>query len=306
MKVLIAGGSGLIGRELTKSLISDGHSVVILSRNPDSANLSIPGVQIVRWDGRTLQGWAEQIETTEAVVNLTGENISSRRWTKKQKERILSSRTNAGRAICQAVQNSTRKPKVLLQASGVGYYGVKNLELLDEDAQSGDDFLAGVSREWEASTQPVDAFGVRRVVIRSGVVLSSNGGALQRMILPFKYFIGGTLGSGKQWLSWIHIQDEVNAIQFLIENENARGAFNLSAQPVTNTEFAKITGMVMRRPAFFGIPDFILQLVFGEMSTVVLDGQRVSNQKLTSLGFKFQYPELDQALSDLLKDSIHW
>ena len=300
MKILITGGRGLIGSALTESLLSDGHEVIILTRDPSKVTLPKPGVSMAQWDGKTASGWGHLVEEIDAIVNLAGENLSAGLWTGQRKQRILSSRVNAGRAVVQAVEKASRKPAVLIQASGVGYYGVNNPGLLDEGAPIGDDFLATVSREWEASTKAVEALGVRRVIIRSGVVFSKRGGALRLMQLPFRLFVGGPLGRGRQWLSWIHIEDEIRAIRFLLENERANGAFNLSALPVTNAEFSKSAGKVIRRPSFFRVPAFVLRLVLGEMSTTVLDGQRVSSEKLTDLGFQFKFERIEDALKDLV------
>lgn len=301
MKVLITGGSGLIGRALTASLTADGHEVIILSRDPGRSKRSVPGVQLVKWNGKTSEGWGHLVEDTDAIVNLAGENLSAGLWTENRKKRICDSRLNAGKAVVQAIENSNHKPSVLIQASGVGYYGVHNPDLLEESAPRGSDYLADVSRDWEASTQPVEPMGVRRAIIRSGVVLSRQGGALGLVLLPFRFFVGGPLGSGRQWMSWIHIEDEVRAIRFLIENESATGAFNLSAQPVTNAEFSKAAGKTMGRPSFFRVPRFLLRLVLGEMSTMVLDGQRVSAKKLIDLGFKFNYGQIEEALNSLVQ-----
>lgn len=301
MKVLITGGSGLIGRALTASFTADGHEVIILSRDPERSKRTLPGVQLVKWDGKTSEGWGHLVEDTDVIVNLAGENLSAGLWTDARKQRILNSRLNAGRAVVQAIDNASHKPSVLIQASGVGYYGVHNPDLLDESAPRGSDFLADVSRDWETVTKPVEETGVRRVIIRSGVVLSKQGGALGLMLLPFRFYVGGPLGSGTQWLSWIHIEDEVRAIRFLIDNESATGAFNLSAQPVTNAEFSKAAGKTMGKSSFFRVPRFLLRLVLGEMSTMVLDGQRVSAKKLIDLGFEFKYGQIEEALNNLVQ-----
>lgn len=308
MKILISGGTGMIGSALTKSLVQDGHEVIILSRDPGKVKNHQPGVTLAKWDGRTATGWGHMVEDVDAIVNLAGESLAAGLWTEKRKQRILSSRVNAGKAMVQALEQASRKPVAFIQASGVGYYGVKDPALFVESAPLGDDFLASVSRHWEASTQAVEMLGVRRVVIRSGAVLSQKGGALPIMLLPYKLFVGGLLGSGRQWFSWIHIEDEVRAICFLIENEFARGAFNLAAQPVTNAEFSATAARVLRRPSYFRIPSFMLKLVLGEMATTVLDGQRVSNQKLTDLGFVFRYPGLEEGIENLISEkhtSIH-
>lgn len=301
MKVLITGGSGLIGRALTTSLTADGHEVIILSRDPGRSKRSVPGVQLVKWDGKTSEGWGHLVEDTDVIVNLAGENLSAGLWTENRKKRIRDSRLNAGRAVVQAIENASHNPHVLIQASGAGYYGIQNPDLLEESAPRGSDFLADVSRDWEASTQPVEKMGVRRAIIRSGVVLSRQGGALGLMLLPFRFFVGGPLGSGRQWMSWIHIEDEVRAIRFLIDNESATGAFNLSAQPVTNAEFSKAAGKTMGKSSFFRVPRFLLRLVLGEMSTMVLDGQRVSAKKLIDLGFEFKYGQIEEALNNLVQ-----
>jgi hypothetical protein len=240
------------------------------------------------------------VEGAAAIVNLAGENLSAGRWTPKRKQAVLESRVNAGSAVVEAVRQARNMPRVVIQSSAVGYYGPSGDESLGEDAPSGDDFLASVCRNWEASTQPVEALGVRRVIARTGVVLSAEAGALPRMLLPFKLFAGGPLGSGRQWMSWIHIDDQVRALRFLIETPEAKGAYNLSATPLTNRDFARVTGKVMRRPAFFAVPAPIIRLLFGEMSTVLLDGQRVSAKRLTDLGFKFRFPDAEMALTDLL------
>jgi uncharacterized protein (TIGR01777 family) len=303
MKIIISGGTGLIGSALAEDLAKDGHEVILLSRKSQPQTGFHAGIRVEKWDGRTAQGWGKLADGADAIVNLAGENLSAGRWTAKRKQAILESRVTPGAAIVQAIQQAAKKPSVLIQSSAVGYYGPSGGELLSEDASPANDFLARVCQTWEASTQPVEDLGVRRVVTRSGVVLSTKSGALPRMLLPFKFFAGGPLGSGRQWLSWIHLEDEVRAVRFLIETAEARGAFNLSAQPVTNRQFAQAIGKVMRRPAFFPVPAFIIRLVFGEMSTVVLDGQHVSAKRLKDLGFKFRFTDAEAALKDLLKPS---
>ena len=301
MRVLITGGTGLIGRALTADLLKDGHSVIVLTRDPQRVKEPFAGVDYQSWDGKTARSWGHLVEGTEAIVNLAGANLSEGLWTEDRKQAIRNSRVDAGRAVVEAIGAVQSKPAVLIQASGVGYYGVKNPDLLDESAENGDDFLSAVSRDWEAATQPVEEMGVRRVIIRSGVVFSPRGGALARMLLPFKLFVGGPLGSGRQWLSWIHLGDEVRAIRFLIDTVAAHGAFNLVAEAVTNAGFARVAGRIMQRPAFIPVPAFALRLVLGEMSTVVLDGQRASSKKLTDLGFQFKHYALDEALKDLVE-----
>jgi uncharacterized protein (TIGR01777 family) len=302
MRVLITGGSGLIGRALAGNLARDGNEVIILSRRPERVAGLPMGVTAKRWDGRTSEGWESLAEGADAVINLAGENISSGRWTREQKYRILESRLNAGQAVVQAIVAASRKPCVVVQASGVGYYGPQGNDEVTEGTPPGQqDYLAQVAVEWEASTASVEALGVRRAIIRTGVVLSAEGGALTRMLLPFRIFLGGRMGSGTQWFPWIHMTDEVAAIRFLIENETANGPFNLTAPvPVTNAEFSRLVGKQLGRPSIMVIPRFALRLLFGEMATVLLEGQRAIPRRLLQLGFKFQFREADSALRNLL------
>ena len=302
MRVLITGGAGFIGRELAASLAGDGHNAVLLSRSAAQVTGLPAGVCAERWDGRTAEGWSSLADGADAIVNLAGENIGVGRWTTERKERIRQSRLNAGRAVVETVTRVTRKPRVVIQASAVGYYGPHGPEQIPEETPAGQDFLAQVCLEWEASTVPVEAMGVRRAVIRTGVALSKRGGALPRMMLPFRFFVGGRLGNGRQWVPWIHMRDEVRAIRFLIENESASGAFNLTApHPVTNAEFAHTLGRQLNQPSFVPAPAFALRTLFGEMATILLDGQRAVSQRLVQVGFDFEFPELGPALRDLLR-----
>jgi uncharacterized protein len=298
--VLITGGSGLIGRALVEELARAGSEVIVLSRRPDRVAGLPAGVQVLQWDGRSSQGWASLVERADAIVNLAGENIGSKRWTGERKRLILESRLSAGHAVVDAVKASSRKPGVVIQSSGVGYYGPQGDEQIIEDSPPGHDFLARVAVDWEASTAGVEDVGVRRVIIRTGVVLSVRGGALTRMLLPFRLFVGGRLGNGRQWLPWIHIADEVAAIRFLIESGTAKGPFNLTAPvSVTNADFSRALGRQLKRPSLVPTPGTALRVLFGEMSTVILDGQRAAPRRLAEAGFRFRFSELDAALSDL-------
>lgn len=301
MRILITGGSGLIGRALASDLSFDGHEVIVLSRSPEKKMGVIPGVQSVKWDGVSADGWFQFANGSDAIVNLAGANIASGRWTALRKRELVKSRLDAGRAVTQAIELVNRKPCVIVQASAVGYYGPSGEELLTEESPEGEGFLAQLAAKWEQSTKDVERLGVRRVVIRTGVVLSTKGGALPKMMAPFRYFAGGTLGNGRQWVPWIHIKDEVRAIRFLIEKETIQGPFNLtSPNPITNREFARIIGLQLRRPSFMAIPAFLLKSMLGEMAAVVLDGQRVFPSRLVEAGFTFSYPEADIALNNLL------
>lgn len=301
MRVLITGGSGLIGQALAADLARNGNEVIILSRRPERITGLPAGVRAERWDGRTTEGWHSLADGADALVNLAGENISSGRWTVERKRAILQSRLNAGQAVVQAVKAAANKPGVVIQASGIGYYGPCGNEEITEEAPSGHDFLARLAVDWESCTAFLEALGVRRVVIRTGVVLSAKGGALARMLLPFRFLVGGRLGSGRQWFPWIHIADEVGAIRFLMENKAASGPFNLTAPvPLTNAKFSRLLGQRLRRLSLMPVPEFALRLLFGEMATVLLDGQRAIPKRLLQLGFTFRFPEVGPALTDLL------
>lgn len=307
MRVLITGGTGLIGSELTNNLCADGHDVIILSRSGTSDTFMPSRAQLVKWDGRTAEGWGRLVNEVDAIVNLAGESISganpvSGRWTAARKRRIVDSRVQAGQAIVQALKGATKRPEVLVQASAVGYYGPHGDEPVTEDTAPGNDFLADVCKQWEASVAGVEALGVRLAIIRTGVVLSSGGGALPFMALPFRYFVGGPLGSGKQYVPWIHEEDQINAIRFLLEHQSMRGAYNVSApKPVTNADFSKAIGRALRRPSYMPAPEFAIRLVLGEFATLIVDGQRQIPRRLQQSGFRFQYEDVDTALKDLLR-----
>ena len=307
MRVLITGGTGLIGSELTNNLCADGHEVIILSRS-EHANVFLPSrAKVVRWDGQTSTGWGHLINEVDAIVNLAGESIAGAnplagRWTAARKQRILESRVQAGQAIQQALQAATKRPEVWVQGSAVGYYGPRGDEVVTEDAAPGNDFLANVCKQWEASAAGAEALGVRVAIIRTGVVLSSGGGALPFMALPFRFFVGGPLGSGKQYVPWIHEEDQVAAIRFLIDHPGQRGAFNLSApQPLTSAAFSQAIGRALRRPSFMPAPAFAFKLAFGELATLLVDGQREIPRRLQQSGFRFKYEDADSALKDLLR-----
>ncbi len=300
MRIIITGGTGLIGTALSKKLLEDGHEVIILSRNPNRS--SVPtGVRVEEWDAKTPDGWGSLINADTAIVNLAGAGIADKRWSDQRKKILHASRIDAGKAVTAAIEAAEQKPKVLIQSSAVGFYGIHDDEKLTEASSVGNDFLAKLCEEWETSTTSVEAMGIRRVIIRTGVVMSADGGAFPRMAMPFKLFVGGPVGSGEQWLSWIHIDDEVKAIQFLINNETTNGIYNLTApNPHTNKQFSKTIGKVLGRPSFMPVPAFAMKILFGEMSTVLLDGQRVLPSNLESAGFTFDFPNLEPALQNLL------
>jgi uncharacterized protein (TIGR01777 family) len=302
-RIIITGATGFIGRALGRRLVEAGYDVVALSRSPDKKGVSFADqVKVVGWDAETAEGWINYADGAYAIVNLAGENIGSGRWTKRKKHRILESRLNAGKAVVEAAELTENKPKVVIQASGIGYYGDRGDEVLDESFLPGSGFLTEVATQWEDSTKRVESFGVRHVIIRTGAVLGPNGGFLSRVTLPFRLFIGGRLGSGKQWISWIHIDDEVKAIRFLIEKEDLRGAFNLiSPNPLTSKDFYRVLGKVMKRPSWLPVPGFMLRLILGEMAKeLILSGQRAVPKRLLESGFEFLYPDAESALRKIL------
>jgi hypothetical protein len=301
MRIIITGGTGLIGRQLAASLQRDNHEVIVLSRTPDRRAGLPAGVRIVGWDGRSAAGWGQYADGAGAIVNLAGAGIADSRWSEQRQREIVESRINAGRAVVEAVQAAAAKPAVVIQSSAVGYYGSRGDEVLTEASKPGNDFLASVCIDWERSTEALDASGVRRVIIRTGIVLSTEGGALPKMLLPFKFFAGGKLGDGRQYFPWIHMADEVDAIRFLIDTPQASGPFNLAAPNApTNAAFVKAVGEAMGRPSAVPAPAFALKAAFGEMSTVLLDGQRAEPTRLLGLGYRFRFTDPTAAVKNVL------
>jgi uncharacterized protein len=301
LNIILLGGSGLIGNAFSRELLAHGHSVWILTRRPQQ--IVIPtGAQVRGWDGCTATGWMDLVEEADVLVNLAGENIGSSRWTAQRKMRILSSRQNAGQAVVEAVRSARHKPGLVIQSSAVGYYGASGNAGMAEDAPPGSDFLARVAQQWEDSSRAVEMEAVRRIVLRTGVVLDPQEGILARFRLPFQIFAGGPMGSGKQVISWIHIHDQVQAMRFLLEQPTTSGVYNLCAPgAVTNAEFGKEIARALHRPYWLPVPGFALRILLGEMSTLVVDGQRVEPLRLLREGYQFTYPVLRPALEKLLQ-----
>ncbi len=303
-RVVITGGTGLIGRALAAELARNKYEVIVLTRNASHAHHLPVGVRAQVWDGKTANGWGELVNGATAIVNLAGENIGTPPipWTNERRRRIQQSRTNSGNAVVEAVANAQQKPQVVVQSSAVGYYGLHGDEVLTEESSAGKDFMSRVAVDWEASTAPVESMGVRRVVLRSGVVLSPAGGVLPYLTLPFRFFVGGPIGNGKQWVSWVHIADEVGAIRFLIEKESASGVYNLTApNPLRNRDLERIIGQVMHRPSLIPVPGFAMKLALGELAELLLlGGQRVAPKRLQEAGYQFCYPDAEGALENLV------
>ncbi len=309
MRVIILGGTGLAGRALAASYASDGNEVIVLARHPSAHPSPHPSIHAVRWDGRSTIGWGQLVDGADVIVNLAGETIGGthlgqvffQRWNTEKKRRILESRTDAGRALMQAIEAAAHKPATLLQMSAVGFYGPRPDRDLDESAPAGKDFLADVCTAWERSTEAAEGMGVRRVVVRTGLVLSTSGGLFPVVLLPFRMFVGGRLGKGGQGFSWIHADDHRRALRWLIENQGLRGTFNLTApDPVTNAQLGRQVARALHRPYWFPTPAFLLRLVLGQKATLVLEGQFVRPRRLLESAFTFHYPTLQGALEDLI------
>lgn len=301
MKIILIGATGFIGQQLVKQLTSKKHHLTIVSRNKSKAEKIFPNHRdFAVWDGRDPKALTDIINGSDAVINLAGESIAGGRWTDKRKQQILSSRIQSTQAVVNAINEADKKPKVLIQPSAVGYYGADNTRTFDENANAGKGFLADVTVQWEQAAKDLDK-SVRLVFLRTGVVLDRNGGALPQMVMPFKYGIGGHIGSGNQWFSWIHIDDEVRAIEFLLENEKTSGAYNLTApEPVTMKMFAKSIGKTLKRPSWLHVPAFAIKLLMGQMGEeMILSGQRVIPKKLQDEGFDFRYKQVDDALRNI-------
>lgn len=307
-RIVIAGASGFIGSALAGELSSGGYEVVGLTRRAAAGRSGGPGpVTWAEWDGRTAADWGHLVEGARAVVNLAGDNLAEGRWTRAKKERILRSRTDAGSAIVAAVRAARTKPRLLVQASAIGIYGAACDEPLDEGSPLGAGFLADVARDWEDSTRAVEPFGVRRAVIRTGIVLGKAGGAWPRLVLPFRFFAGGPLGTGRQGFSWISLEDEVRAIRHLVEREDLSGVFNLTApRPLRQKEFCRIAGRALGRPCWLPVPSIALRVLFGEKARATLvSGQFVFPRRLAASGFEFRHPDAATAVAALLRGGPH-
>jgi uncharacterized protein (TIGR01777 family) len=296
MNVMIAGGSGFLGSALTKSFLADGHKVFILTRGSGVPS----GTQAVKWDAKTTNGWGHLVNEMDVIIHLAGKTLASWPWTAATIRDFHDSRILPGLALSQAILEADHRPGIFVQQSGINHYGLHGA-LADESTPPADDFLAQLTVRWEAATKSVEGLGVRRVVLRSAVVLGKGEGLMSLMALPVKLFVGGPLGDGKFAMPWIHIADWVGAVRYLIANENARGAYNLIAPtPTSNADFYRALASVLHRPYWFPTPAFLLRTFLGEMSVLVVEGRFALPKRLTESGYKFQFEGAREALSDLL------
>jgi uncharacterized protein (TIGR01777 family) len=309
MRVFITGGSGLVGTRLIHWLRQRQDEVIVLTRRPEIARQKLDAACVlVEGDPMQAGEWQRAIEPCDAVVNLAGENIFGRRWNAAFKEMLADSRVNSTRQVIEALGRNPKtaggSPKTLVNASAIGYYGPHGDEELTEDSPPGDDVLARVCIAWEEAARGAEALGVRLAILRIGIVFAKEGGALAQMLTPFRLFAGGPVGSGKQYMSWIHIDDLVRLILVGLDRPEARGPINATAPaPVTNKEFARALGRVLHRPSFMRTPRFMLRVMVGEAADVIATGQRVLPCRAGELGFTFKFPEVEGALRDLVLES---
>jgi hypothetical protein len=299
VKVVVAGGAGWLGSALCRSLAADGHDVVVLSRSPSGSR---PGLRIVAWDGRTQGDWSAEIAGADAVVNFAGAPIAPHRWTPSRKELLTASRVEPTAALVAAIDRARPQPAVLVNTSAIGFYGDCGDEIVAEDEPPGHDFLAQLAARWEAEALRARSSNVRVVLPRVGVVFGRGGGALPFLALPFRLFVGGPLGSGKQWVPWVHLEDVVGAYRHAIDNASAEGPINLTApEPAMNHELAGAIAYVLGRPSWVPAPGWAIRLALGELAITVLAGQRAASSEIERLGYRFLQPALIPALRQALQ-----
>ncbi len=308
MKIVISGASGFIGAPLVRFLRKQGHVVIVLTRRLQASGGKQAGLflgdrdlEYVLWNPDDEDGMVREIDGADAVINLAGENIAAKRWSAKQKNLILESRVRATETIVRSIKTASTKPKVLINASAVGYYGSCGERTIDENTPSGGDFLAWVARAWEKGAMEAERFGVRVVRLRMGMVLDPSGGALRKMLPAFRFGLGGPIGGGQQWMSWVHLQDLIALIEFALRNGDVSGPLNaVSPKAVTNREFSETLARVLKKPCWFPVPAFVLKLALGEVSQLVLASHRAVPKKALELGFEFKMPDLERALQQLV------
>jgi uncharacterized protein (TIGR01777 family) len=299
MKIFISGGTGFVGANLARYFLAKGHNVIATGTSSAKTSISHENFRYISADTTEKGPWQDSLKDVDALINLAGRTIFNR-WSERYKKQIYNSRILTTHNLVEALPDD--KEVVLCSTSAVGYYGDRAEEILNEEALPGDDFLATVSIDWEKEAFLAEKKGARVAVMRFGVVLGKNGGALAKMIPAFKSFAGGPIGSGKQWFSWIHLEDLISAVMFIIENQDIKGPVNFCApNPVRNRDFAKALGRILGRPSFMKVPSFMIRTLMGEMGTTVMSSQRVVPDRLLKNGFEFQYPDVEKALNNLIK-----
>lgn len=307
MKIAIAGGTGFVGTRLVQKLTDAGHNITVFTRSQKQGERifpkrGFPNVEIVEYNPLQAGSWQTAIASAQAIVNLAGAGIADEPWTPQRKQEILDSRIETTKYIVEAIKQAPTKPQVLINASAVGYYGTSETATFDENSGAGDDFLATVCKRWEATAREVETTPTRLVMLRLGIVLGT-GGALGKMLTPFRLFAGGPLGTGEQWFSWIHIDDLVNLIQEAINSPQYQGVYNAVApNPVKMSQLCENLGEVMNRPSWLPVPEFALKLLLGEAAQAVLEGQKVLPKRTQEQGFQYQYPKVKSALADIVKN----
>ena len=301
MKVVIAGGTGFIGRHVSRLLNHSDHSVMLLSRHSsDSKNLDNNHTRHIQWDGCSQGAWAQECEGADVVINLSGAPIADARWTEKRKQKLVSSRVESNSTLLKAISGWKSIPHTFLSASGVGFYGDREGEVLNESSTQGEGFLPQLCQMWESSAMEGEALGLRIIPIRIGMVLGRDGGALSKMTFPFRMFLGGAILPGTQFVSWIHHEDLSRLILFLITHPSMQGPVNAVApDPVTMKNFCHALGKAMKRPSWFPVPEFVLKMALGELASMLTTGQRVEPQQALQNGFSFTYPTLPSALNEI-------
>ncbi len=301
-RIIITGATGLIGSAISRKLIKRRDEVVVFSRSPEKAKQKVMNAfSYIKWNYDSYGDWKSSINEADAIIHLAGENVMGARWNEEHKNKVLNSRVNGTRNLVKAIGELAKKPEVFICASAIGYYNSSIEAVVDEDSQAGTSFLSMVTKRWEEEAAEVEKFGVRRVNIRIGIVLDKNDGALAKMITPFKYFIGGPLGTGNQWMPWIHVDDIADLFIYALDNKVSGVLNGVAPSPVKMKEFAKTLGKVLKRPSFFYVPEFVLRIVLGEAANVVLSGSKVIPKRTMEAGYKFAHTNLEETLQNIFK-----
>jgi len=296
MNILITGGTGFIGSAVCKKLLENkNNNLTLLSRNPEKVKIPVKAISSLKQ--------LEKDESFDIIINLAGEPIADKRWTERQKHKIVTSRIDTTDKVIEFIKTAKNKPELLINGSAIGYYGIDKTDMeIDENGTGDNSFSSDLCKQWEATALQANSFGVRTCLLRTGIVLGKNGGALSKMLTPFKMGLGGKIGSGRQWMPWIHLHDLVGIILYCIEHDNLNGAINgTSPNPLTNQDFTKTLGKVLNRPTFMSVPRTIIKLLMGQMGVeLLLSGKKILPVKITEKGYQFQYPELDSALQNIV------